>query len=104
MPLVTPTMKTNAACTKAKMVRNLTKYSMSAFRVLDDLPTPPLNNYESKFVLLNAGRNKLMDVSCKNILFSTYVSSTMVPMRVASPVRITTAKHPPSTTENGDEI
>ena len=29
----------------------------------------------------------------------TYVSSTMVPMSVASPVRITTAKHPPSTTE-----
>ena len=35
-------------------------------------------------------------------LYGTYVSSTIVPIRVASPVRITTARQPPSTTENTD--
>lgn len=42
IPLLIPTIKTKAACISAKTVRNLTKYSMSAFKVLDVLPTTPL--------------------------------------------------------------
>jgi hypothetical protein len=42
IPLVTPTMNTSAACMRANMVKNCTKYWISAFRVLVFLPTSPL--------------------------------------------------------------
>ena len=42
IPLETPTMNTRAAWIRANPVRNLTKYSISAFKVEEVLPTSPL--------------------------------------------------------------
>ena len=46
MPRVTPTMNTRAAWIRANAVKNFTKYSISAFKVDEVLPTIPLKRKE----------------------------------------------------------
>lgn len=81
-------MKTSAAWKRAKAVSTFTKYSISAFKVLELFPTTSVNSTLHYIARRKGSGSRLVAI----------IANYIVPMRVSSPVRMTIAKQPPSTT------